>query len=550
MTVRIGVLSVKCVVSVLVALLMAVPSVGADFVDGSEGPGTGLVGEINLFDRLADAIGTVLQLIGQGNIPTGFVIHSERTGPMPSAFRDAYFKSNLPKCAGGIDDRCNAAADGLGTIGRVGYRFESSLANLRGSSMQTQIACLCVNVDCSLSVVIHPVVIEENNGSKSTECLLAYNEEAEKLITCPIELLRISPNTEDTVPDPAQDKRAWNFSVITEQDWWVATGFRSQLAQWTREQFDDVPFFERDIYGFNSEEVEANFLLQVPTSQPKVSLFRGVTPALSGQGNPCDLPLRVAANGAAWIATQQDRHATGREEETYLEAKPQLVSDTELALVGSAAALGTLAGFSILHRAETSLLDANIFSPHFERRKALVSYAMTVLVALLAFVLEALPLQVALGQEIGASRWMSEMLALDVALGVNGDKSPSNIRLGENGVASNGSVAVASALIGKVSYHSTRASLVGGLTAAFDILFVLRLLWHSVKQIRLLRAVWKHRAAMEEAETLSKGSQNDDSDEGLTPPPPPATGRDFEYLTSSSGGNVLAQVSRRSSQKR
>lgn len=148
-----------------------------------------------------------------------------------------------------------------------------------------------------------------------------------------------------------------------------------------------------------------------------------------------------------------------------------------------------MSGWGILRKAERQLRNADLMSAAFDRRRAILHYFRTFALAILVFALEALPLQIALGQEFGAYRWISELLHVDLSMAVNGDHILDN----RSSRSSIGSIMVASVMIGKVQYYRTRTVLITSLTILFDATFVGRLICHTFTRFRLLRQVWRYR---------------------------------------------------------
>lgn len=123
-----------------------------------------------------------------------------------------------------------------------------------------------------------------------------------------------------------------------------------------------------------------------------------------------------------------------------------------------------------------------------DKRQATLHYLQTLTLAIVVFVLEALPLQIALGQEFSANRWISELLHVDLSMAVNGDR----FFVDRSTRASTGSILVASVIIGKVQYYKTRTPLMATITFFFDATFVGRLIYHSCTRFLLLRRVWRY----------------------------------------------------------
>ncbi|CDF33691.1 unnamed protein product [Chondrus crispus] len=147
------------------------------------------------------------------------------------------------------------------------------------------------------------------------------------------------------------------------------------------------------------------------------------------------------------MASQQDCYAVGKFQGTFLlHPTVTLVSDTELALSCSAAALGLI-------------FLVSFYVKELKRKTSTYCHlALIVFFQFLSYALEALPLHTALSSEISARDWSSMFAFVDATKGVNG---------GENKT-----VLILTGVLGEVKHYKTRVMTVAVLTAAFDFVAI------------------------------------------------------------------------------
>mmetsp|Transcript_6925 Transcript_6925/g.14316 ORF Transcript_6925/g.14316 Transcript_6925/m.14316 type:complete len:558 (-) Transcript_6925:329-2002(-) len=438
----------------------------------------GLVEEFQLFQRLSGAIGTVIELKGRGPLRSGATFHSERSGPLGRTYREAYAAVGDAQCGfEPWDQRCNVAIKGLGTVSIVGYDFFSRTENIHGHSVQTQIACQCLNKDCTKAVVIRPVDIWNGSVRVGRDCVYAWAPDNRSLLSCHIEMLNVQINQKDSLPRKS-DPDVWEYIVnVSKDEWWSAVGYRGRDFNISEKEFHLLP---SAVVNYDSPILNLK-----PMAQSQIQWIRSSNPGPESFTHSCSATSDWAKLGSSWIASQQDQYAIGLVDAVYLEPQPSLISDTELTLVASNAALGVIAGWFLLRKSERALQKADILSIRFQRHVAIFHYLGTLLAVIIVFLLEALPMQVALIQEVQGERWSTEILHVDLTVASSGDLLDSTLA----SRASNSSALVASIILGKARYIRTRVVLLSMLTALFNAVFLVRLIYHSVDRFLLLRAV-------------------------------------------------------------
>lgn len=406
----------------------------------------GASGQIGLGTRWADAMGTALQPWSRGPLTKNQVYHSDRTGPVASSYREALFRSSTT-CTPNSTTRCDVAINGFGTVGEVTYRFRHDADNLRGYSTQVQVACRCLSQDCAKALLMRPVNVLANGKQVGETCLYSRHTAIGKMSACHAELLRTVPRPVRQESPRYRNKFGFNFSVVSNMGEWVAVGERG----WTNniQQADLLRIPKLDVLNESILEDVAQLL-----HNSKTEYVQAIDPT---DGAICAHTYAYGAAGAAWRGTQQDNHAVGKFADTYRTQKPVLITDTELALACSAAAIGAFTVWAMFWKR---------WSRESKSRKTLF---FVVCAQLLLHILESLPLYVALVDEVGASSWKSEFAFVDGTLAVS---TPPE---GPQGTAK-GSILILTAVVGRVGYKQTRVPLVAGLTVSFNVFSILGML--------------------------------------------------------------------------
>lgn len=403
-------------------------------------------GNITLLSRWRDAVGTATQVWSSGPSAANDVRHTDRSGPLSAVYRSALGTATTP-CEPRRDEKCEVAVGGFATVGEVHYAFQSARRNIEGRSTQVMIACQCVHTECGQAVLIRPV-----RHPDAATCL--YEQvSGDGFADCHTELLRVSYRGTTRPPAYSHGNNSFVYTVRDPKynDQWTARGQRGWSRECPAADLDKLPVFDASaLRGADIRDGGAPPPAGDPACSTTTQDVRYVRPESPDDGRQCAALYDIAAAAAAHRATQQDEIAIANDETAYFYPKPELVSDTELALSCSGAALGLLFAWSVFRR--------QLF-----KRNATLWYTMWVaVVQILSFVLEALPLHTALGSEIGASRWITLFASVDgtVALEQGHRTAQGSAR---------GSVLILTAVLGEVRYRTTRVLLIAVLTAFFDI---------------------------------------------------------------------------------
>lgn len=411
---------------------------------------------LTVLDRLRDSIGTATQVWKNGPLRAYDVIHASRTGPISAVYANGLMTSPTSEsCKFSPSGTCAAGINGFGTHGEVQYDFFDLTANIKGSSRQTMVVCRCLKDVCDRAVLIRPVNIYNplDGALVRRTCLYEYSTSRNQYSDCHNELFRLTSRRNDQAPEYFSDAY-FNYSVSNPSNttYWVAHGIRSFTRQCCENDVKNMAtvswsdVVRENSTGFNAHHTEPHNDCQSP--DPSVDYRQE---SMLNGGEECANLYEYAAAAASNRATQQDEYAIGKRTETYMHAKPALVSDTELALTCSAASLGVLCTWSLLCR-------------QFKKKHTSIRYLITVLtIQFLSYILEALPLHMAMLQEIAAARWRSPFSFLDASMVMAKNMTSSS-------GSAEGNVIVLTAVIGQVEYCRTRHELLIGLTVVFDLI--------------------------------------------------------------------------------
>lgn len=336
------------------------------------------------------------------------------------------------------------------------------------------IACRCVSKECGEAILMRPIDIptRDKDGNpvetadKKKTCI--YEQANGNFTDCHTELLRVTYRDRAHRPNFLHSQGDFNYSVTDPNygDFWNATGQRGWQRDCDDEDVKSLSVFDsstlkRENIGFNVHSTNPTAPHCKPSSD-KVEYFR----ENDESGAQCAELYEYAAAAASHRATQQDETSIGNVEGSYVYPKPELVSNTELALSCSGAALGLLFVWSV-------------FRKQLFKRNATTFYtAWVTTIQVLSFVLEALPLHTALGTEISARNWVSQFASVDgtVAL-AKGHSTPQG--------SAQGSVLILTAVLGEVRYRETRVGLIAILTVFFDVTVVILVILTMLRKLRV-----------------------------------------------------------------
>lgn len=459
----------------LVALLLL--SLHCSFADSSvpfprDVQVVGPAGNVSLLARWRDTVGTATQVWAQGAASARDIFQTDRSGPLSSVYRSTLGTEASTPCVPDRERKCEVAIDGFGTVGEVHFEFESSLSNIKGRSTQVMIACRCISDECGDAVLIRPIDVlttdeqgkEVNTGRRT--CI--YEAVDGNFTDCHTELLRVTYRDRGHRPNYVRGSGAFNYSVIDPNygDFWNATGQRGWARDCMDSDLTDLSVFDSAL--LSSENVAFNLHKTNPSAShckppaESVSYFRENDAA----GEECSTLIEYAAAAAAHRATQQDEISIGNVESSYVYPKPELVSDTELALSCSGAGLGLLFVWSM-------------FRKQLYKRNATMLYIIWVVaIQVLSFLLEALPLHTALGAEISARNWVSQFASVDGTVALAKGHSTAQ-------GSAQGSVLILTAVLGEVRYRDTRVGLLASLAVFFDITVGTLVVLTMVRKLRV-----------------------------------------------------------------
>ena len=407
------------------------------------------------------------------------VIHSARDGPLPAEYIDILKVTQRENqtCYPSKTYSCGVAINGFGTIGEVHYTFRSSHLNIEGSSIQVMVSCRCLNKnECNKCLLMRPVNVCDPgpDGSKcktpvTRTCLYEQDISSGVYSDGITELLRMTRRPREIGLQSVDEGQNFTYqeSNVDNSFEWKEVGQQIWSRKCPSEDINSLPTldlsnFEGEV-GFNVHETDPKGNCKPP---PGVRYYREES---QEKGEECANLYDYAASAAAFRGTQQDEFAIGKHELTYMDPKPSLFSNTELALSCSAPALGLLCVWLIFRRQLK------------KGKKSIRDIMALAMMQFLSYVLEALPLHVAMIQEIKAENWIGRFSFLEASLEVAKDTQ------GPQGSAA-GSIMILTAIIGQVGIAKTRYQLVVVLTVLFDSFALVVIIWTTCMLYKRLQA--------------------------------------------------------------
>lgn len=398
--------------------------------------------------RWRDTVGTALQI--HGPTPKYKVTSTLRSGPLSSVFRSSLSSNEIEGCEPRADTKCEIAINGFGTVGEVHYNFTSNDRQLKGRSTQVMVACRCLSKECGVAILLRPVNVISRETETPIRRTCMYEVFRGRYSDCHAELLRVSYRPVNQLPEISHSRDYFRYHPKWDEKVWYAEGQRG----WTHDCYEDQVASLRRVNIGSITEKNIKFNKHTTAAKNSCSPPEGIEYVVEendADGEECAKLYHYAASGGAHRGTQQDEIATGASEESYLAEKPDLISDTELALVCSAAGLGAMFVWTMYWKQMKKDKD------NLKRLGAVI------LAQILSYTLEALPLHIALGNEIRAAAWRCLLAFMDGTLAVARETL-------EVQGSVNGSILVLTGVVGEVRYSQTREWLVWVLTVMFDLM--------------------------------------------------------------------------------
>ena len=440
-----------------------------------------------LLDRYRDNIGTATQVWQDGPRYAFDVIHSARDGPLQAEYPDI-LKTRMENqtCYPSKTHSCGVAINGFGTTGEVHYTFKNSHLNIMGSSIQVMVSCRCLNRnvnkygrknECSKCLLMRPVKVckpasddPKCRHPDNRTCLYEQDISSSLYSEGMTELLRITRRSRDIGPEYIENGHNFTYDVSSadNRSQWTAAGQRAWMRKCTAAEISSLPTLDPmkvkgSEVGINTHETDPHNNCNPPQG---VRYYREESVE---KGDACAKLYDYASSAANFRGTQQDDYAMAKHAGTYMDAKPSIVSNTELALSCSAAALG-------------SLCVSVIFRKQLNKKNRSTGYIVgLVLIQFFSYILEALPLHLAMLEEIKAENWIGRFSFLEVTLAVAEDaiKPEGSAR---------GSIMILIGVLGQVGYAKTKYQLIIVLTVLFDSITLAVMLWTICGRCNRLKA--------------------------------------------------------------
>lgn len=382
--------------------------------------------------------------------PDASIVTAPRSGSLPAVLRALI--SSTVKCKPDENKTCRVSSvNAFATVAESVYNFNDTLRNIKGRSTQSMHACRCLVENCSLAIVLRPVIIKDARaGEPRVACL--YESVDGKFSDCHSEIWRVQEQSREDVqiPDSIQGGDQVNYTVFddTIYDYWNVTGRRGWKRVCSFKEVNELK--EVDLSKLGSSDVRdnerVNYSTESPCRPPQGIVYYKSSDADSKQ---CIEMYDRAVAVAKRQATQQDCFAVGKASRSYLRPSPgELVSDTELSLASGAVVLGLLVLWTMFrkNRKRTATRTRTL------QRVSIYIFVLSVMfVQLLSFVLEALPLFVVMAGVLDRRRWTSLFSFVDACLAT-----------GKDGV---GGVLIYTTILGEVSLKRTRLTVVAALIA-------------------------------------------------------------------------------------
>ncbi|CDF36177.1 unnamed protein product [Chondrus crispus] len=326
------------------------------------------------------------------------------------------------------------------------------------------VACRCIGQgedsnECGVALLVRPITLTrvgaDGEREETGRHVCIYEAVGEKFSDCHSELVRLSTRPAGTKPE--YGRHPYNFTYKVPDrisgDYWRADGQRGWMHDCGEAEFDALPKY--NISGLRRGDLRFH---KHTTPAEKGGYCRppeGVQyyrDEAEGSDDECAALYDFAAPAASNRGTQQDEIAIGMDLSTYLAEKIPLTTYTEIALSLSAACLGLLLAWS-MHKKIITNMNAE---------QPIKYFLVSLLKLVLSYALEALPLHIALAEEVRCRDWRSLFAFMDASVTLaHGFK-------GSRGSAKD-SLLVLTAVVGEVEFLTTHEIFLACCTALFDV---------------------------------------------------------------------------------
>eukprot|EP00168_Porphyra_purpurea_P014724 TRINITY_DN4295_c1_g1_i1.p3 TRINITY_DN4295_c1_g1~~TRINITY_DN4295_c1_g1_i1.p3 ORF type:complete len:276 (-),score=49.56 TRINITY_DN4295_c1_g1_i1:1171-1998(-) len=177
-----------------------------------------------------------------GGCPWGTIYRSPPDNYLTSIYKDVFNDVGLSQhpCLQDGGPVCGIAPSHPAISGIVHFTFETPHTNMRGSSVQTQLACQCMNIDCTNIATVairrppsgRAFSIDGDNGSCTYQQIVPTGEGAAAaggsptLHACASALMHIDAVRGDPVGPFPQENFVYNVTRF-DDNFWSATGYRN-----------------------------------------------------------------------------------------------------------------------------------------------------------------------------------------------------------------------------------------------------------------------------------------------------------------------------------
>ncbi|OSX80090.1 hypothetical protein BU14_0058s0002 [Porphyra umbilicalis] len=418
-------------------------------------------------------------------MPLGTIYRSPADNYLTSIYKDVFNDVGLSRhpCLQDGGPVCGIAPSHPAISGIVHFSFETPHTNMRGSSVQTQLACQCMSSDCTNIATVairrppsgRAFSIDGDNGSCTYQQVVPTSEGGAAaaaaavggpptLHSCASALMHIDAVRGEPVGPFPQEQFVYNVTRFGRNSW-SANGYRNG--------FEKEPSPPPLLPNASTVAVTEPSLAAATAALPR---FTPVTTADGPHAEVCGALGSTLGLAAAFHASAQDAAATGSDYDSFLDEPPVLLSDTDIAMTVCGAILGVVAVLS-LFRATWSMQKLRwmpkLLTKYIPRGRRdelnhdlAVAQAAVICFGLVLFGLETSALHVALVSEIAAARWRGAFVHLDLTLVSRG---PTDV-LAFSNLDSSGILFIATSLIGVAQYQSTRQTITFVLVVVLDVI--------------------------------------------------------------------------------
>ncbi|GAB0497706.1 hypothetical protein MMPV_009043 [Pyropia vietnamensis] len=426
---------------------------------------TGPTGAISSTVRFTDGLATLVAPGAIGKTPAGTVYWSSADNFLTTIYKDVFLDAGAGlvehHCLDDDSPACAISPHHPAISAVVRFFFDAPHTNTRGTSVQTQLACQCMNADCSKIVTValrRPPAADAGspgaNGSCTYQAVALEGDGGQPptLHSCVSALMHIG--TVDRRPEGPFPLEDFEYNVTRFGDSaWSAQGYRN---------------------GFVADATPPRVLANITaarTTFPDVADASLPSPSFTPVTTVEDAPAEVCAAlgptlglAASHHASAQDAAATGTDQGSFLDTPPPLLTDTDIAMTVCGALLGVVAVLS-LFRATWSMQELRWipkllakYVPRSQRkdfnRDLAIAQGAVIFFGLMLYALETSALHVALASEWAAFGWRGAFVHLDLTLISRGEGDQPLVPFANRD--STGTLFVATALVGVARYRVTR----------------------------------------------------------------------------------------------